>query len=177
MKRAITAIAALVLVGLLATFGPYSDVKRSLSPRAPLEECPASSVDEMKDLLTSIGEPGRAVYIRQIAWDAAIIAANATWLWIWLRAVSRRVLKERTSIVISCSLAAVPALADVAENLALFRIISGFPSFTGHDVTFARVASTTKFAGFLLTVAAALCLTVAAAIQTLRHRRSRRMSY
>lgn len=167
---ALAALAALLLAGLLAAFGPYDDVRSVMAPRVPLEERPASSAPEMHEVLQRIGPAGRSTYTRQLRWDLVIVAANATWLLIWLRAVARRTLRHAVARTVPVLMAAVPALADLVENAVLLRVVAAHPVVDEVLVRLAAAATTAKLLSFAAAVAVGLGLSAWVLARTLRER-------
>ncbi|GIK11205.1 MAG: hypothetical protein BroJett001_32710 [Chloroflexota bacterium] len=168
MTRAVLAVAAFAIAGLLSAFGPYADVRSRLSPRPPLEERPVVNSAEMMALMGSLAEDGRRAYTRQLRWDFVVVGANAAWLWIWLRAVVRRVLGRRLAVIVPAALAAMPALADVTENISLMQVIASHPTERGDVIALAGAATGAKFVFFTGAVATALILSLLVAFKFVR---------
>ncbi|NUQ53913.1 MAG: hypothetical protein HUU19_14610 [Phycisphaerales bacterium] len=174
MTRAILAVAAFVIAGLLSAFGPYADIRSRLSPRQPLEECPVVNADEMRAVMDSLAEEGRRAYTRQLRWDFVVVGANAAWLWIWLRAVGYRVLGRRLAVIVPAALVAMPALADVTENIALMQVIASHPTCRGDVIALAGAATGAKFVFFTGAVATALILSLLVAVKFVRTKAAQR---
>ncbi len=130
-----------------------------MAPRPPFEERPAAGAEEMGSALERIGPAGRALYLHQLRWDLLLLMANAIWLLVWLRAVAVRVLGPRGGVVAS-TLAGLPALADIGENLCLAAVLGTHPQPSGW-LTLAGVATTAKFTLLALALLTALALTLA----------------
>lgn len=176
MTRTVLALAAFVVAGLLSAFGPYADIRSRLSPRPPLEERPVVNSAEMTALMDSLAQDGRRAYTLQLWWDFVVVAANATWLWIWLRAVGRRVLGRRSAVVVPMVLAGMPFLADLTENIAILRVIDSHPSGRGDVIALAGAATRAKFVFFTSAVATALVLSLLEAVKFVRAKAARRSS-
>lgn len=169
-RRVVAGGVAFVAAGLLATFGPYADVRSRLNPRTPFEEAPASTGVAAAAVLDSIGPAGRSVYLRQLRWDVVLIVCNALWLGIWLRAAMRRTLPGRQSAAIALALVALPAAADLLENGAIWQMIESFPAAAEGWVRVASYATRCKHAAFGLAVLSAAGCSVGLLVGKLRQR-------
>ncbi|MFB3429975.1 MAG: hypothetical protein ABL309_03560 [Phycisphaerales bacterium] len=106
----------------IVTLGPYSRVNALLDGRAPFEESPASSPHEAREVLSSIGAAGRALYMQYQAWDVLFILSTAIPLYVLLRFASERLFGRPAGIIALA--ATVPAVLDLAENIALWRLLA-----------------------------------------------------
>lgn len=174
MRRALIAIAAFIVAGLVIVLGPYSDLKTRLGARPPFEEQPARDAEEARAVLETLGPEGRSLYLRQLKVDLVVVAANATWLWIWLRAVGRRALPRKLGIAAPATLASIPALADLAENACVYAIVARHPAISPIALDAAGAATGVKFVSFVLAVVVALVLSAWAGVVRLRARGSTR---
>jgi len=159
VSRVILAVICFVVAGLLSALGPYADVRARMAPRSPLEERPAADVAEMRGVLEALGPAGRAAYRRQLGWDLIVIAANAGWTWVWLAAVGRRALPRSLSRRAPTVLAALPALADLAENGVLALMLSESAGVSPSRVALAAGVTHAKFVLFALAVGSAFLFT------------------
>lgn len=171
MTRLVLAVVALVIAGMLSGIGPYADIRQRMAPRAPFEEAPAASVDDMVAALERIGADGRAAYARQLAVDVVVIVTNATWLGLWLLAVGRRTLGGRGRRVVPAALTALPALADLSENVALGLVLGAHPAPSAWLVEVASSATRAKLALFVIAVAVALAQTAVVVARRIGRRR------
>lgn len=168
MRPVIFAVICFVVAGLLSAFGPYADVRARMTPRPPLEERPAADAAEMREVLGALGPEGRAVYRRHLRWDFLIIAANTGWLWTWLRAMCRRVGRQRFWRWAPAILTTLPATADLAENAALALLLRDFPDATPLTAALAAWATRLKFALFAAAVCSAMVFTTVVALKAVR---------
>lgn len=106
----------------IVTLGPNSRVNALLDGRATFEESPASSPDEAREVLSSIGSAGRALYMQYQAWDVLFILSTAIPLYLLLRFASERLFGRPAGIIALA--ATVPAVLDLAENIALWRLLA-----------------------------------------------------
>lgn len=171
VTRLVLAVVALVIAGMLSGIGPYADIRQRMAPRAPFEEAPAASVDDMVAALERIGADGRAAYARQLAVDVVVIVTNATWLGLWLLAVGRRTLGGWARRVVPAAVTALPALADLSENVALGLVLGAHPAPSAWLVQIASNATRVKLALFVLAVAVALAQTAVVVARQIGRRR------
>lgn len=170
MRRLALALAAFFLAGWLAAFGPYDELRALMAPRLPLEEQPADSPAQLQALLQALGESGRAAYRRQLAWDLLLVAANATWLGLWLLTLLRRLLPGPRSRPLALGLTALPCAADLAEDALLAIALRSFPDLPPTLAPLVATATAAKLHLLMLVVAAALLMSLGLGVQRLRAR-------
>ncbi len=168
-RRLVIAVIAFVLAAVVVVLGPYSDVRALLRPRPPFEEQPIRATEAAR-VLTELGPSGREIYRRQLRWDLLVIAANATWLAIWLSSVARRTLSRRAGLVLTVCGADAPAFADLIENLSISRLMAAPSAPRELWITLAHGATTTKGAAFMLALAAAITLSFTLGARSWRRR-------
>lgn len=158
VPRLVLAVAAFVVAGALSAVGPYAGIRARMAPRAPLEERPATTDADMRAVLDRLGPDGRAAYRRQLAADLLVVAANATWVGLWLSAVGRRTLPGAAAGVVAPTLAVLPAIADLTENAALALAIGAHPAPGAGLIGVAAVATRAKLALFAVAIVAGVAL-------------------
>jgi hypothetical protein len=147
--------AALVAVAL--AFGPYLPLSElSIASGGMLDEAPRSTAATVRTHFESIGPEGRGLYRSHFFFDLAFLTANALVLFGLLRLALARLPWPRS---LGRTLLSVPwifAALDLAENVAISRLLSSWQSPAGSWTAVASFTTQAKFASFSLAVLATL---------------------
>mgnify|MGYP001179133674 CR=1 FL=1 len=122
-------------------------------------------------MLTELGPPGRETYRRQLRWDLLVIAANATWLTIWLHTVTRRLLTRRAVLIVCVCGAGTPVFADLIENLSIARLLAAPSAPVDLWISLAHGATVTKGVTFLIALIGAIAFSSALVADSWSRRR------